>query len=97
MRIDLGSRGIRTALAAALTAVALVVLAACGGSDKSSSSSSSSSSASTSTASSEPAVAASKCGLGNGQKASGTPIKLGGIATKQPGTDFTDIPNTAKA
>jgi branched-chain amino acid transport system substrate-binding protein len=97
MRIDLGSRGIRTALAAALTAVALVVLAACGGSDKSSSSSSSSSSASSSTASSEPAVAASKCGLGNGQKASGTPIKLGGIATKQPGTDFTDIPNSAKA
>ena len=97
MRIDLGSRGIRTALAAALTAVALVVLAACGGSDKSSSSSSSSSSASTGAASSEPAVAASKCGLGNGQKASGTPIKLGGIATKQPGTDFTDIPNSAKA
>jgi branched-chain amino acid transport system substrate-binding protein len=97
MRIDLGSRGIRTALAAALTAVALVVLAACGGSDKSSSSSSGSSSAASTGASSEPAVAASKCGAGNGQKASGTPIKLGAIATKQPGTDFTDIPNTAKA
>ena len=39
----------------------------------------------------------SVCGLGNGKKATGTPIKLGAIATKQPGTDFTDIPNMAKA
>src|SRR5438128_1534142 len=36
-------------------------------------------------------------GLGNGTKATGAPIKLGAIATKQPGTDFTDIPNMAKA
>ncbi len=41
--------------------------------------------------------AAPKCGAGTGQKATGEPIKLGGIATKQPGTDFTDIPNMAKA
>jgi branched-chain amino acid transport system substrate-binding protein len=45
----------------------------------------------------EPAVAASKCGLGNGQKASGEPIKLGGLATKQPGVDFTQITGLAKA
>jgi branched-chain amino acid transport system substrate-binding protein len=38
-----------------------------------------------------------KCGAGTGQKATGEPIKLGAIATKQPGTDFTDIPNMAKA
>jgi branched-chain amino acid transport system substrate-binding protein len=96
MRIDLGSRGIRSALAAAVMAVALsVVVAACGGSSKSSSSSGASSSSSSTSA--EPAATASKCGLGNGKKATGTPIKLGGIATKQPGTDFTDIPNTAKA
>ncbi|HEY7223622.1 MAG TPA: ABC transporter substrate-binding protein [Micromonosporaceae bacterium] len=38
-----------------------------------------------------------KCGAGTGQKATGDPIKLGAIATKQPGTDFTDIPNAAKA
>jgi branched-chain amino acid transport system substrate-binding protein len=38
-----------------------------------------------------------KCGLGNGKKATGTPIKLGGIATKQPGTDFTDGLNAANA
>src|SRR4051794_1537175 len=42
-------------------------------------------------------AAAVKCGAGTGQKVTGAPIKLGGIATKQPGTDFTDIPNTAKA
>jgi branched-chain amino acid transport system substrate-binding protein len=92
---------IRSAPAIAAAAIALVFLvAACGGSNKSSSSSTASggaSSSSSTSASSEPAAAASKCGLGNGQKATGTPIKLGGIATKQPGTDFTDIPNTAKA
>jgi branched-chain amino acid transport system substrate-binding protein len=49
------------------------------------------------TAAPKPAANASKCGLGNGKKAAGAPIKLGAIATKQPGTDFTDIPNTAKA
>jgi branched-chain amino acid transport system substrate-binding protein len=42
-------------------------------------------------------AASSVCGLGNGKKATGTPIKLGAIATKQPGTDFTDIPNMAAA
>jgi branched-chain amino acid transport system substrate-binding protein len=42
-------------------------------------------------------TAVPKCGAGTGQKATGAPIKLGGIATKQPGVDFTDIPNMAKA
>jgi branched-chain amino acid transport system substrate-binding protein len=42
-------------------------------------------------------AAAPRCGAGTGQKATGEPIKLGAIATKQPGTDFTDIPNMAKA
>jgi branched-chain amino acid transport system substrate-binding protein len=40
---------------------------------------------------------ASKCGLGNGKKATGEPIKLGAINTKQPGTDFTEIAKTAEA
>jgi branched-chain amino acid transport system substrate-binding protein len=40
---------------------------------------------------------ASKCGLGNGKKATGEPIKLGAINTKQPGTDFTEIGRTAEA
>jgi branched-chain amino acid transport system substrate-binding protein len=39
----------------------------------------------------------SVCGLGTGKKAKGPAIKIGAIATKQPGTDFTDIPNMAKA
>jgi branched-chain amino acid transport system substrate-binding protein len=39
----------------------------------------------------------SVCGLGTGKKATGPTIKIGAIATKQPGTDFTDIPNMAKA
>jgi len=38
-----------------------------------------------------------KCGLGNGEKATGEPIKIGAIVTKQPGTDFTDGPRMSKA
>src|ERR1019366_4847991 len=43
------------------------------------------------------AAAALTCGLGTGQKATGTPITLGAIVTKQPGTDFTDITKMAQA
>jgi branched-chain amino acid transport system substrate-binding protein len=68
-----------------------VTLSACGSSKKSS----------TTPAATTPAAAAttdaSKCGDKPGVAATGTPIKLGAIATKQPGTDFTDIPNMAKA
>jgi branched-chain amino acid transport system substrate-binding protein len=39
----------------------------------------------------------SKCGLGNGKKARGAPIKLGGIAMLIPGVDFTTIGKVAKA
>jgi len=39
----------------------------------------------------------SACGLGTGKKATGRPIKLGGIAMLIPGVDFTTIGNTAKA
>ena len=39
----------------------------------------------------------SVCGLGTGKTAKGSPIKLGAIVTKQPGTDFTDGANMAKA
>jgi len=42
-------------------------------------------------------AAKSVCGLGNGKKATGSSIKIGAIATKQAGTDFTDIPNMAAA
>jgi branched-chain amino acid transport system substrate-binding protein len=39
----------------------------------------------------------SVCGLGNGKKATGSPIKIGAIATDQPGTSFADIPVMAAA
>jgi branched-chain amino acid transport system substrate-binding protein len=80
-------------LATLCVAVMSAGLVACGDSDDNSSSSSGGSDA----ASKEAAANASKCGLGNGQKASGAPIKLGAIITKQPGTDFTDISDMAKA
>ncbi len=43
------------------------------------------------------ASAAGKCGLGNGKKATGAPIKLGGIDMLIPGVDFTTIGKVAKA
>ena len=87
---------------------ALMVLAGCG-----SSGSSSSSSASASSSSSQPlpaggtsaaapsgggsSVDISSCGPKPGVKATGTPINIGTIDTKQPGTDFTDGPNMINA
>jgi branched-chain amino acid transport system substrate-binding protein len=38
-----------------------------------------------------------KCGMGTGKKATGTPIKLGSVTTKIPGIDFTDGSDAAKA
>ena len=96
MRMNLGWKRLRPTGALLALVVSLSMLAvACGSSNDDKSSSSTSGAAASTTA--KPAAAASKCGLGNGKKASGAPIKLGGIATKQPGTDFTDIPNAAKA
>ena len=42
-------------------------------------------------------AAVGKCGLGNGKKATGAPIKLGGIAMLIPGVDFTTVGKIAKA
>jgi len=42
-------------------------------------------------------VAPGKCGLGNGKKATGAPIKLGGIDMLIPGVDFTTLGKVAKA
>jgi branched-chain amino acid transport system substrate-binding protein len=83
------------ALVAVLAVGLAVVVSACGSSNKSNSNTGAAAPAATNAA---PAAAdASKCGDKPGQAATGTPIKLGAIATKQPGTDFTDIPNMAKA
>ncbi|WP_217567253.1 ABC transporter substrate-binding protein [Streptomyces sp. GbtcB7] len=40
---------------------------------------------------------ASPCGLGNGKKATGAPIKLGAIVTDTPGLSFTDVTDMANA
>jgi branched-chain amino acid transport system substrate-binding protein len=96
----------RTA-AAAVAVVAMGVVAGC---SSSSSSSSATSSASTGASSSAPATsssasssggtgttATSACGTKPGVAATGTPINLGAINTKQPGTDFSDIENMTGA
>ena len=75
------------------TAVALVlVLGGCGGDDNGDNAGGTATPGGSAATTSSP-----KCGQGNGEKASGTPVKIGAIVTKQPGTDFTDITNAAKA
>jgi branched-chain amino acid transport system substrate-binding protein len=71
------------------------LVSACGSSNKSSSGTASGGGG----ASTQQAAATdvSKCGTKPGVKASGTPIKLGAIVTKQPGTDFTDGATMAAA
>jgi len=97
VRMKLGWNRLRPAVALLALVASLSLLAvACGSSDKSSTSTGGGAATSASTTA-KTAAATAKCGLGNGKKATGEPIKLGGIAVKQPGTDFTDIPNTAKA
>ncbi len=94
----------RFRLSVALTAIAgILAITGCGSSGSSTSSSagagtSSSSASATSTSSgSSSSVNTSQCGPKPGVAATGTPIVLGAINTKQPGTDFTDISNMASA
>jgi branched-chain amino acid transport system substrate-binding protein len=75
----------RTGVAAAAMACLSLLVAACGGATTGGGGA---------PVSSGPTA---KCGLGNGQKATGTPITLGAIVTKQPGTDFTGITGIAQA
>jgi hypothetical protein len=84
--------------------VALLVLAGCGSSSKSSSSGAAqstaaggSSTAAASSSSSGGGADVSSCGPTPGKTATGSPINLGTINTKQPGTDFTDQANMAQA
>ena len=78
--------------AALVAAFGTLIAAGC-----SSSSSSPSASGSASSTSGGTTVSTSQCGTKPGVKATGTPIPLGAIATNQPGTSFTDIPNMAAA
>ncbi len=78
----------------------VVFLAGCGSSSSSSSTASSSSSGSATTSASSSASAStdtSTCGPKAGVAATGTPINIGTIDTKQPGTDFSDGPNMINA
>jgi branched-chain amino acid transport system substrate-binding protein len=88
VRIRQNARGARAA-AALVAVIGTLVAAGC-----SSGSSGTTSAGSTSNAG---AVSTSQCGTKPGVKATGTPIPLGAIATNQPGTSFTDIPNMAAA
>jgi branched-chain amino acid transport system substrate-binding protein len=90
------------AVAVVISLAALVALAGCGSKSSSSSSaaaggSSSSSSSSSSSGGGSTTADTSSCGPKPGQKATGSPIVLGAINTKQPGTDFTDQPNMEQA
>jgi branched-chain amino acid transport system substrate-binding protein len=94
----------RRTAAAAVAALSLGVLAACSSSSSTSSSSaapstssSSSASAPASSSASAGTVSTSSCGTNPGVAATGTPINIGAINTKQPGTDFSDIENMAGA
>ena len=79
----------------------MLFVAGCGSSSSSTTSSTSSapaaSSSSTTTSAASASTSTSSCGPKPGTAASGTPITLGAINTKQPGTDFTDIENTEGA
>jgi branched-chain amino acid transport system substrate-binding protein len=92
-----------TASARRAIVLAAAVAIAAGGCSSSSSSSSSTATSSTpantatSASASASTVSTSQCGTKPGVAATGTPIPLGAIATNQPGTSFTDIPNMANA
>src|ERR1700733_13566808 len=95
----------RTA-AAAVAALSLGVPAACSSSSSSSSSSpaasssapgASSAAATASGSAATGTTSTSSCGTKPGVAATGTPINIGAINTKQPGTDFSDIENMTGA
>jgi branched-chain amino acid transport system substrate-binding protein len=104
VRTDHQGLRVRWIALAALVGAALL-LAACGSSSSSSTTSSSTaaSGASSATSSSTTASASSSstetssCGPKPGVAATGTPINVGTIDTKQPGTDFSDGPNMINA
>jgi branched-chain amino acid transport system substrate-binding protein len=102
MSFDAAILGVRRSCAAlAVLAAGVVLLAGCGSSSSSSSTGTApaagASTGSSSTTASPSAAATSQCGSKPGVPATGTPIRLGAIVTKQPGTDFTDIANMAQA
>jgi branched-chain amino acid transport system substrate-binding protein len=92
---------LRSGAATAVLVGAVMVLAGCGSSSTSSASGGSAAATSSSTSaaasSSTGSANTSSCGKKPGVKATGTPIPIGTIDTKQPGTDFSDGPNMITA
>jgi branched-chain amino acid transport system substrate-binding protein len=87
----------RTIMLAAALALAVAGCSSSGSSSSSSGAAGSTPAAGSSSSAGAATVDTSSCGSKPGVKATGTPIPLGAIATNQPGTSFTDIPNMAKA
>ena len=96
MRLNHQAPRVRASVALAALIGALL-LAACGSSNSSSSSSSAASSATTAASTAASSSGTSSCGPKPGVNATGTPINIGTIDTKQPGTDFSDGPNMINA
>jgi branched-chain amino acid transport system substrate-binding protein len=87
----------RPALALAVLVAGLSLLVAACGSSNNDKTTSSSGGGGSATTTAKKAGDVTKCGTKPGTKASGTPIKVGAIVTKQPGTDFTDGATMAQA
>jgi branched-chain amino acid transport system substrate-binding protein len=103
--VRVNHRPLRVRASAALAVlVGALLLAACGSSSSSTTSSATSSSgassattAATTASTAASSTSTSSCGPKPGVKATGTPINIGTIDTKQPGTDFSDGPNMINA
>jgi len=87
----------RTILLAAALALAAAGCSSSGSSSTTSGGTGSAPAGGSSSSAGAATVNTSSCGTKPGVAATGTPIPLGAIATNQPGTSFTDIPNMAKA
>jgi branched-chain amino acid transport system substrate-binding protein len=97
VRSKLGWKRLRTVMAPLALVLSMAMLAvACGSSNKSDTSTAGGGGGATTTKAAA-AGDASKCGKKPGTKATGTPIRVGAIVTKQPGTDFTDGATMAQA
>jgi branched-chain amino acid transport system substrate-binding protein len=87
----------RRTAATAVAALSLGVLAACSSSSSTPAASGTSSSSASASSPTGATVSTSACGTKPGVAATGTPINLGAIDTKEPGTDFSDIENMTGA
>ena len=97
MRTFFGWDRWRPALALLVLVAGLSLLVAACGSSNNDKTTSSAGGGGSSTTAKAAATDVTKCGTKPGTKATGSPIKVGAIVTKQPGTDFTDGATMAQA